>query len=50
VSGTELGLNLGLGANFHISNEKILPFAELKYVISDFDQLVIFAGVKVNIN
>jgi len=50
VSGTELGLNLGLGANFHVSNEKILPFAELKYVISDFDQLCIFAGVKFSLN
>lgn len=49
-TGTELGLNLGLGANFKVSNDKILPFAEIKYVISDFDQLCIFGGVKVNIN
>lgn len=49
-TGTELGLNLGLGANFQVSNDKILPFAELKYVISDFDQLCIFAGVKFNLN
>lgn len=47
---SEIGLNLGLGANFHVSNDKILPFAELKYVISDFDQLCIFAGVKFNLN
>lgn len=50
TTGTELGLNLGLGANFHVSNDKILPFGELKYVISDFDQLCIFAGVKFNLN
>lgn len=47
---SEIGLNLGLGANFHVSNDQILPFAELKYVISDFDQLCIFAGVKFNLN
>lgn len=46
ASDTEIGLNLGLGANFPVSNDSILPFAELKYVISDFDQLAIFAGVK----
>lgn len=50
ASDSEIGLNLGLGANFHVSNESILPFAELKYVISDFDQLCIFAGVKFNLN
>ena len=50
VSGTELGLNLGLGANFHTNNDQLLPFAELKYVIGDFDQLCIFAGVKFNLN
>ncbi len=50
TSDSEIGLNLGLGANFHVSNDKILPFAELKYVISDFDQLCIFAGVKFNLN
>jgi outer membrane protein X len=45
-SDTELGLNIGVGSNFTTNNENILPFAELKYVISDFDQLCIFAGVK----
>jgi outer membrane protein X len=49
VSDSEIGLNLGIGSNFPVSNEKILPFAELKYVISDFDQLCIFAGVKFNL-
>lgn len=46
MTDSEIGLNLGIGSNFPVSNESILPFAELKYVISDFDQLCIFAGVK----
>jgi outer membrane immunogenic protein len=44
ASDSELGLNLGIGANFTAGN--ILPFAEMKYTISDFDQLVIMAGIK----
>lgn len=48
-SDSEVGLNLGVGANFTTNNDKLLPFAEIKYVISDFDQLCIFAGVKFNI-
>ncbi|HEX5171566.1 MAG TPA: outer membrane beta-barrel protein [Cyclobacteriaceae bacterium] len=48
-SDTNVGLNLGIGSNFHVSNDKILPFAELKYVITDADQLEIFAGVKFNL-
>lgn len=48
-SDTEVGLNLGIGSNFSVSNEKILPFAELKYEINEYDQLVILAGVKFNI-
>lgn len=49
TSDTELGINLGLGANFPVSNESILPFAEIKYVVGDFDQLCIFGGVKFNL-
>lgn len=45
----ELGLNLGLGANFQI-DQSFLPFAEIKYVIGDYDELVIAAGVKFNID
>lgn len=48
-SNTEMGLNLGIGSNFAISNDKILPYAEIKYVISDYDQLVILAGIKFNL-
>lgn len=43
------GLNLGAGANLHLSNDNITPFAELKYVIIDGGQLVIAAGVRFKI-
>jgi outer membrane immunogenic protein len=43
-SNSELGLNLGIGANFHVGN--VLPFAELKYVAGDYDQAVLLLGVK----
>ena len=43
-SDTELGLNLGIGANFHVGN--VIPFAELKYVAGDVDQAVILLGAK----
>ncbi|MGF1635435.1 MAG: outer membrane beta-barrel protein [Cyclobacteriaceae bacterium] len=41
----EIGLNLGIGSNFDIG-KNFFPFAEMKYVVSKFDQLVIQAGVK----
>lgn len=41
----ELGINVGIGADFDIDSA-ILPFAQVKYVISDFDQLVISGGVR----
>jgi hypothetical protein len=43
-SNSEAGLNLGLGANFHVGS--VLPFAELKYVAGEIDQAVLFLGVK----
>ncbi|MEO1053366.1 MAG: outer membrane beta-barrel protein [Bacteroidota bacterium] len=46
---TEVGLNLGGGANFELSGS-VIPYAELRYVLSDADQLVISAGVRFNIN
>lgn len=47
VSQGRIGLNLGAGANFDLG-KNFLPFAELKYIISDFDRLVIAAGLKFN--
>ena len=44
----KFGLNIGAGANLNLDGN-ITPFAELKYVISDFDQLIIAAGVRFNI-
>ena len=41
---SEIGLNLGGGAEFGFS-EKLSAFGEIKYIISDFDQLVIAAGI-----
>lgn len=43
-STTEIGFNAGGGIEFPL--ETLIPFAEVKYVISDFDQLVIMAGVR----
>jgi len=49
ASDTAFGLNLGGGADFYVS-DVVTPFAQIKYVISDFDQLVIMGGVRININ
>lgn len=40
---TEIGLNLGGGARLLVS-ERFAPFAELKYIIGNGSQLVIFLG------
>lgn len=44
-SDTELGLNIGAGVDLNIGSS-VTPFFETKYAISDFDQLVIYAGVR----
>lgn len=44
----KIGFNLGAGANFDLG-KNWLPFAELKYVVSDFDQIVLAAGVRFNL-
>lgn len=44
-SQAKFGFNAGAGTNFNFGG-KIVPFAELKYVISDFDQVVVAAGVR----
>lgn len=41
----EAGLNLGIGANFDVG-KKFKPFAELKFVIGEADQLALFFGLK----
>ena len=46
---TELGLNLGAGVDLDLGSN-IVPFAQAKYAISDFDQLVIFFGARFPIN
>ena len=43
---TEVGLNLGLGADLNLEGS-FIPFVQAKYVFSDFDQLVLSAGVRV---
>ncbi|MCH7411716.1 hypothetical protein MM239_20180 [Belliella sp. DSM 111904] len=47
-SAGRIGVNLGAGANFDIGMS-FLPFAEIKYILGDFDRLVIGAGVKFNL-
>lgn len=42
-SETEIGLNLGVGAEYAVV-ENVELFGELKYVISDYDQAVIAIG------
>jgi len=43
-STTEIGFNVGGGVEFPL--DSFSPFAEVKYVLSDFDQLVIMAGAR----
>jgi outer membrane protein X len=45
----EVGINLGFGLNF-IVNDKIQPFTQMKYVVSDYDHASILFGVKVRVN
>jgi hypothetical protein len=47
-SESELGLNLGLGGEYHLDNLSL--FSELKYIVSDFDQVVLAAGVRFPLN
>ncbi len=42
--GTEVGLNLGAGAEIMIQ-DNMAVFGEVKYILSDFDQLVLAIGV-----
>ena len=42
---TNVGLNLGIGSDFKTSGN-IIPFALMKFTISDYQQLVIAGGVR----
>lgn len=44
-SSGKIGLNLGAGLNYNIT-DRLSPYAELKFVISDYDQLVAMIGMK----
>lgn len=44
-SNSEVGLNLGVGANFNIG-KNWEPFTELKFVLGDADQLGLFFGAR----
>ncbi len=46
---TELGINLGIGANFNV-NGSVLPYTEIKYIAGSYDQAVLFFGVKFPLN
>ena len=48
VSDNELGLNVGAGYSFGLEGP-IIPFGEVKYIISSFDQLVLSAGIRIGI-
>ena len=45
---SKIGLNIGAGADFDLG-KNFTPFAQLKYVLSDADQLQILAGVRFEI-
>jgi hypothetical protein len=47
-SNSELGINIGAGGEYHLENLSL--FGELKYVIGDFDQIVLGAGVRFPLN
>lgn len=47
-SESELGLNLGLGGEYHLNGFSL--FSELKYVVSDLDQVVFGVGARFPLN
>ncbi len=46
---TELGINLGIGANFDFGGS-VLPYSEVKYIAGNFDQAVLFFGIRFSLN
>jgi len=47
-SSTKFGLNVGAGYTLALEGP-IIPFGEVKYIISSFDQLVLTAGIRIGI-
>jgi len=47
-SESKFGLNVGAGYTIALEGS-IIPFGELKYIISKFDQLVLTAGIRIGI-
>lgn len=47
-SESELGLNLGLGGEYHLDGFSL--FSELKYIVSDLDQVVLGIGARFPLN
>jgi len=45
VSSGKIGFNIGGGADFDLG-KNFTPFAQIKYVLGDFDQLQLVAGVR----
>jgi opacity protein-like surface antigen len=48
VSNSELGLNIGAGLEYDLDFAKLAP--EIKYALSDYDQLVVSVGLRFPIN
>ncbi len=49
ATNSEFGLNIGAGADFDMDSN-ITPFAQIKYVIGNANQLQILAGIRFNLN
>ena len=47
-SDSELGINLGVGGEYHLENFSL--YSELKYVIGDLDQVVLGVGARFPLN
>jgi hypothetical protein len=45
---TRLGINLGLGAEYHLQYFSL--YGEIKYIVSDLNQVVLGVGVRVPLN
>lgn len=48
ASDSKFGLNVGAGYTIALEGP-IIPFGEVKYIISKFDQLVLSAGIRIGL-